>query len=162
MPRRSQRKTHNTALVAAAARIWRASRPAAGTLVETYLRSRKITVTPPAALRFHPHLRHRSGGLWPAMVALVTRGLDGAPVAIHRTFLERNGVGKVPVAPDKMMLGSCRGAARSPGGRRNRIDGRRGDRNLPCRDAGNGPSRLGSVVDFWTAGARTAQKTCAR
>jgi len=45
------------------------------------------------------------------MVALVTRGTDDAPLAIHRTFLARNGAGKAPVEPQKMMLGPCRGGA---------------------------------------------------
>ena len=45
------------------------------------------------------------------MVALVTDGLLGLGVAIHRTFLARNGDGKAPVEPQKMMLGPCRGAA---------------------------------------------------
>jgi hypothetical protein len=44
-------------------------------------------------------------------VALVTRGADDAPIAIHRTYLARNGVGKEPVDPSKMMLGPCRGGA---------------------------------------------------
>ena len=43
------------------------------------------------------------------MVALVTRGMDGAPIAIHRTFLAREENGKAPVDPAKMMLGPCRG-----------------------------------------------------
>ena len=45
------------------------------------------------------------------MVALVTRGSDDAPLAIHRTFLARDGGGKAPVDPQKMMLGPCRGGA---------------------------------------------------
>ena len=45
------------------------------------------------------------------MVALVTRGVDDAPLAIHRTFLARDGLGKAPVDPQKMMLGPCRGGA---------------------------------------------------
>ena len=36
---------------------------------------------------------------------------DGAPLAIHRTFLTRDGAGKAPVEPQKMMLGPCRGGA---------------------------------------------------
>ena len=43
------------------------------------------------------------------MVGLVMRGSD--PVAIHRTFLARDGTGKAPVDPQKMMLGPCRGGA---------------------------------------------------
>jgi len=45
------------------------------------------------------------------MVALVTRGIDDVPLAIHRTFLARDGSGKAPVEPQKMMLGPCRGGA---------------------------------------------------
>jgi hypothetical protein len=45
------------------------------------------------------------------MVALVTRGSDGTPLAIHRTFLAIDGAGKAPVDPAKMMLGPCRGGA---------------------------------------------------
>ena len=33
------------------------------------------------------------------------------PLAIHRTFLARDGGGKAPVDPAKMMLGPCRGGA---------------------------------------------------
>jgi putative DNA primase/helicase len=44
------------------------------------------------------------------MLALVTRGEDERPLAVHRTFLDRNG-GKAPVEPAKMMLGPCRGGA---------------------------------------------------
>jgi putative DNA primase/helicase len=94
---------------AAALAIWNSSRSAGGTTVEHYLRSRGIDLPVPDALRFHPGLKHPSGAHWPAMVALVTRGVDGTPIAIHRTFLARDGLGKAPVDPQKMMLGPCRG-----------------------------------------------------
>lgn len=93
----------------AALAIWRASQPAEGTLANSYLRSRGINLQASVALRFHPRLRHPSGGIWPAMVALVTNGTDGTPLAIHRTFLAGESRGKVPVDPAKMMLGPCRG-----------------------------------------------------
>jgi putative DNA primase/helicase len=51
------------------------------------------------------------GGVWSAMVALVTHGPTGSPIAVHRTFLARDGGGKAPVDPAKMMLGPCRGGA---------------------------------------------------
>ena len=95
----------------AALAIWRSATPAVGTLVETYLVSRGLYIRPPPTLRFHAGLKHPSGGIWPAMVALVTRGADGAPLAIHRTFLAHDGHGKAPVDPQKMMLGPCRGGA---------------------------------------------------
>jgi putative DNA primase/helicase len=91
--------------------IWRATLPSTGTLVETYLQSRGIGIALPPRIRFNAGLRHPSGGIWPAMVALVTRGIDDTPLAIHRTFLARDGVGKAPVDPQKMMLGPCRGGA---------------------------------------------------
>jgi putative DNA primase/helicase len=91
--------------------IWQFSRAAEGTLVTAYLRSRGISVTPPPSIRFHVGLEHPSGGLWPAMVCLVTNGADGMPLGVHRTFLGRDGSGKAPVRPQKMMLGPCRGGA---------------------------------------------------
>jgi putative DNA primase/helicase len=88
--------------------IWHSSKPAHGTPVESYLASRNIDLSPDS-LRFHAGLRHCLGGIWPAMVALVTDGRDGTPLAVHRTFLARDGSGKAPVKPQKMMLGPCRG-----------------------------------------------------
>jgi len=89
--------------------VWEATSPAQGTLVETYLRSRGITVEPPLAIRFHPGLQHPGGYSWPAMVALVTDGVSEEPVAVHRTFLARDGNGKAAVEQQKMMLGPCKG-----------------------------------------------------
>ncbi len=92
-----------------ALRLWNEAVGSEGTLVEIYLRTRGLTIRPPATLRFHPALRHPTGGTWPAMVALVTGGTDGKPTAIHRTFLTKDGSGKAPVSPQKMMLGPCLG-----------------------------------------------------
>jgi hypothetical protein len=89
--------------------LWTASVPAAGTPVESYLTSRGLALPSGDMLRFHPGLKHPSGGRWPAMVALITRGFDGRPLGVHRTFLARDGSAKAPVSPDKMMLGPSRG-----------------------------------------------------
>jgi hypothetical protein len=105
-PNRDDAKRSEAALA-----IWRAATPARGTLVETYLFSRGLLLPPPPSLRFHPGLKHSSGGIWPAMVALVTRSADDTLIAIHRTFLARDGAGKAPVDRQKMMLGPCRGGA---------------------------------------------------
>jgi len=96
---------------AAALAIWQVSHAAEGTPVATYLRSRGLDVPASPALRFHDGLKHTSGGFWPAMVSLVTHGVTGSPMAVHRTFLARDGGGKAPVDPAKMMLGPCRGGA---------------------------------------------------
>jgi len=95
----------------AALAIWEGAMPAGGWPVETYLASRGLHRPLPPTLRFHAGLKHPCGGVWPVMVALVTRGLDGMPLAIHRTFLARDGGGKALVDPQKMMLGPCRGGA---------------------------------------------------
>ncbi|WP_347264293.1 toprim domain-containing protein [Nitrobacter sp.] len=95
----------------AALAIWRVSQDIAGSPAETYLRSRGLDLPVSPALRFHAGLKHPSGGVWPAMVALVVNGETGLPIAIHRTFLARDGHGKAPVDPAKMMLGPCRGGA---------------------------------------------------
>ena len=94
-----------------ALRIWRAAVPASKTPVESYLHSRGLTCSLPLSLRFHRGLKHPSGSVWPCMVALVTRGADDVPLAIHRTFLAREGRDKAPVDPARMMLGPCRGGA---------------------------------------------------
>jgi hypothetical protein len=91
----------------AALEVWKASPPAAGTAVDSYLRGRGITLPVATSIRFHPRLKHPAGGLWPGMVALVTNAVDGNPVAIHRTFLSLNAE-KAPVEPQRMMLGPCR------------------------------------------------------
>ena len=132
-----------------------------GTPVETYLASRGIDLPPPDALRFHAGLKHPSGGIWPAMVALVTHGADGTPLAIHRTFLaarwRREGAGRAAEDDARPLPWRC-GAPR-PSGRR--ADGRRRHRDLPRRHAGDRPSRLGGAFDFRTARARSAEATCA-
>ena len=94
-----------------ARRIWDAARPAPGTAVETYLTARGLRVALPGSLRWHSGLAHPTGGVWPVMVALVTHGQTGQPMGVHRTFLARDGHGKAPVAPPKMMLGPCRQGA---------------------------------------------------
>jgi putative DNA primase/helicase len=91
--------------------IWQASMPADGTPVRTYLASRGLHTPTPARLRFHATLTHPSGSTWPTMVALVTRGVDDTALGIHRTYLARDGSGKAPVEPQRMMLGPCRGGA---------------------------------------------------
>jgi hypothetical protein len=94
----------------AALAMWKASISGNGSLVETYLATRGLCLPLPPTLRFHADLKHCSGGIWPAMVALVTR-VDEVRLGIHRTFLARDGSGKAPIDPQKMMLGPCRGGA---------------------------------------------------
>lgn len=99
-------------------KLWLGLAPIPGTLAETYLaRGRGIPVDrlrrPPRAIRFSPALDHidESTGevtTWPAMVTAMTRG--PRVVALHRTWLARDGMGKAPVTPAKKMSGPCKGA----------------------------------------------------
>lgn len=97
--------------IAQALQPWCEARPADESVVESYLRSRGIALPLPRTLRHHPQLVHRSGTTWSAMLGLVTVGEGDQPVGIHRTWLARDGHGKAPVAPNKMMLGPCRGGS---------------------------------------------------
>jgi putative DNA primase/helicase len=91
--------------------IWRSGRAIAGTLGERYLRARAITIAPDR-LRFHPWLKHHpSGRCWPALIALVTTGIDDEPTGVHRTYLAKHGETKASAKPAKMMLGTCAGGA---------------------------------------------------
>ena len=95
---------------AAARRIWLETRPAAGTLVEDYFRSRGITIPPPPSIRFHPALKHRSGHVGPAMVS-GAQDVAGKFVAVQRVWLRIDGGGKFDVEPCRMSLGPTAGAA---------------------------------------------------
>ncbi len=101
----------DAARIDAAMRIWRRAGPISGTPVDAYLSSRGLAVRSMTALRFMPRLNHPSGARFPGMVALVRRGVDGEPIAVHRTFLRTEGRGKASVEPARMMLGPCRGGA---------------------------------------------------
>jgi hypothetical protein len=78
-----------------AADIWARSIPIAGTLAETYLHSRGLSYGGEA-------LRHHQGNRM--MVARITDAVTGAPMGIHRTFLDRDGK-----RIDKKMLGPAGG-----------------------------------------------------
>jgi putative DNA primase/helicase len=100
-------------------RIWREATAAPGTLVETYLRSRSLTIPVPPTLRY-ARLWHRESGRWlPCMVAAV-QAEAGRLSGLHRTFLRPDARDKADVAPVKKMLGSCRGGTvrLAPAGRK--------------------------------------------
>jgi hypothetical protein len=97
----------------AARRLYAASRPIAGTVVQSYLRNRAITpIRGCDALRFHPRCWYRlseddapdTRGAWPAMIAAVT-DLDGAITGVHRTWLDPATLDKAPVAYPRRAMG---------------------------------------------------------
>jgi putative DNA primase/helicase len=98
--------------IRAAMALWDASIPTAGTLAEVYLAARGLAGEASTALRFHPALRHPNAtGTFPALVALIVSTSTGEPVAIHRTYLRRDGAGKADVDPAKASKGPMGGGA---------------------------------------------------
>jgi putative DNA primase/helicase len=83
----------------------------AGTLAETYLRGRGITIELPPSLRYHARMKHTDTGLWlPCMVAAV-QAPDRSITGLHRTFLREDGTGKAGVVNPRKFLGNVRGGA---------------------------------------------------
>ena len=101
---------------AAAARLFAASLPLAGSLAEVYLRSRGITQPVlSSTLRFHPKCWHRDEGQTrsvprPALIAAVTDEA-GALQGVHRTWLARDGQGKAAVETQRRAMGHLLGNA---------------------------------------------------
>jgi hypothetical protein len=101
---------------AAAARLFAASVPIAGTLADTYLRSRGITLGgKTSALRFHPKCWHREEGQTrsiprPSLIAAVTDGA-GLCQGVHRTWLAPDGQGKAAVETQRRAMGHLLGNA---------------------------------------------------
>lgn len=99
---------------AAAARLFAAAMPIAGTLVETYLRSRGITCSVAAdSLRFHQNCYNRSSdaGLrsaLPAMLAAVTDN-TGRITGLMRTYLVADGSQKAPIDSPRRAMGLLAG-----------------------------------------------------
>jgi hypothetical protein len=88
-----------------ARQIWKEATSPSGTLVETYLASRGLTLPPGAPIRFHPACPRGTDRL-PAMISLMTHPITAKPCGVHRTYLRRDGVGKAD-GQAKMMIGSA-------------------------------------------------------
>jgi hypothetical protein len=100
----------------AAERLYSLSHPVPGTLAETYLRRRAITVRLDwPALRFHPACyyraeRHASCESWPALLGIVT-DLAGNLTGLQRTWLAGDGSGKAPLGDPRRAMGHLLGNA---------------------------------------------------
>ncbi|MEO6218436.1 MAG: toprim domain-containing protein, partial [Sphingomonas sp.] len=101
----------------AARRLFAASKPIAGSVVEAYLRKRGLaTLRGYDALRFHPHCYYRpceddsadTRPAWPAMIAAVTDG-DGTLTGVHRTWLDPATQDKAPIATPRRAMGNLLG-----------------------------------------------------
>src|SRR5215831_1078095 len=95
--------------------IWAQARPSPGTVVETYLRGRAISIPIPPTIRFLPigdlYARHAwSGDRRPVTVAAVGHVEHGI-VAVHRTWLRTDGSGKATLNPQRVTTGPVGGGA---------------------------------------------------
>jgi hypothetical protein len=89
--------------------LWRACRPLAGDAL-AYLQARCCAIPPADGhLRYHPALQHPPSGIaGPALVALVTDAITGAPLTLHRTWVRADGTKAFD--PPRMLLGNHRKA----------------------------------------------------
>jgi putative DNA primase/helicase len=95
---------------AAARALWQRGAGIAGSMASRYLAARGLAGFHSPALRFLPEHRHGpSGTTWPVLLAAVTDPISGALMALHRTFLARDGRHKAPVEPAKATLGPTGG-----------------------------------------------------
>ncbi|MFG1307263.1 toprim domain-containing protein [Xanthobacter autotrophicus] len=103
----------------ASRRLFAMAQPISGTLVETYLHNRGITLLHgTGSLRFHPRCYYRPDDsspteTWPAMIAAVT-DLDGTLTGVHRTWLDPRGfseatLGKAPIDTPRRAMGDLLG-----------------------------------------------------
>ncbi|MDB5584508.1 MAG: primase [Bradyrhizobium sp.] len=101
----------------AARRLFAASRPVAGSIVDTYLCKRGLVhLRGCDALRFHPHCYYRpsrddiagSRAAWPAMIAAVTDG-NGRLTGVHRTWLDPATQDKAPIDTPRRAMGNLLG-----------------------------------------------------
>jgi hypothetical protein len=111
---RLDRRQRPTGAPESARRLFAMSQPIAGTLAERYLHDREIlTLQDLQSLRFHPRCYYRSGDgaareTWPAMIAAVT-DLEGKITGVHRTWLDRSGRSKAPIASPRRAMGELLG-----------------------------------------------------
>ncbi len=91
--------------------LWNQSVSAEGSIVETYLGSRSISIEVPSTIRLLVDALHKPSGLrMPVMLAKVVSS-ENALVGLHRTYLSSDGFSKANVDPPKMMLGKCSGGS---------------------------------------------------
>ena len=83
--------------------LWRTCQPLAGT-APAYLHARRCRIPPKDGhLRWHPRLRHPSGYVGPALVALITDTLTREPLSLHWTWGQADGR-KAEVQPPRLLL----------------------------------------------------------
>ena len=88
-----------------AASLWRSCQPIEpGTMAAVYLEHRGVALPHPEGdLRWHPSLRHPSGHVGPALVALVTDAITIEAMTLHRTWIAPDGSGKAAIDKPRLL-----------------------------------------------------------
>lgn len=87
--------------------LWKACSPTNGP-ARAYLKARHCALPPEDGdLRCHPALKHPSGYVGPALIALVTDAVTREPMSLHRTWIQSDGR-KADVDPPRLLLGGHR------------------------------------------------------
>ncbi len=99
-----------------AQKLWEGAIDPQDTQVKTYLTSRGIHLTIPPSLRFfpaHDYYDKNTGSKsnHPCMIAAITRWSSDEVIAVHRTYLRADGLGKAAVSEPKKMLAPMSGGA---------------------------------------------------
>ena len=92
-----------------ARRLFRAGKPIAGTPAATYLASRGLAGIDSPTLRYHPSCYYKASDdapteAWPALLAAITDP-RGTILGVHRTWLDRSGLAKAPIAEPRRSMG---------------------------------------------------------
>jgi hypothetical protein len=83
--------------------LWEDCRAPLAGVAEAYLLARHCAIPPvDGDLRWHPALKHQSGYVGPALVALVTNAITRQPMTLHRTWIRADG--SKPVNPPRLPL----------------------------------------------------------
>lgn len=83
--------------------LWNSTQDLGGVAAQ-YLRARHCVVPAYGDLRWHPSLKHPSGYVGPALVALITDVLTNKPLSLHRTWV--TSTGKADIENPRLLLGN--------------------------------------------------------
>ena len=109
--RRAAERAYRKKRINQARRQWYEAGPIEGTPGEHYLRGRGITCPLPHTLRYIGECWHQTAKWSPALIAYVRNVTDSDSLAVHRTYLRKDGLGKADLVPNKAMLGPVSGGA---------------------------------------------------
>lgn len=95
-----------------ALRMWNSAQEIAGTPAGVYLTRRRVPhLIPSQGLAFHPALRDLDSGTPRPVLIGAVLDAEGSFLAVHRTYLSADGLGKAAITTQRATLGAKRGGA---------------------------------------------------